>query len=168
MPAPDTTPGTASDVTSRSAGCITELLDVLWEHARNSTSHATTPLSTSQLRLLYAVDRDDGIRMRRACTVLASSPSNVSRLCDRLQAMGFLERHPCPGSKREITLKLTAAGKTHLQEIREKRDAMLHRAIENLDPAERNALGEGLTALAAQLRFPAGRDPDNPRTRQAA
>ncbi|MFC5902695.1 MarR family winged helix-turn-helix transcriptional regulator [Streptomyces zhihengii] len=167
MPAPDTAPSTTGDETSQSAGFITELLDVLWEHARNSASHATAPMSTSQLRLLYVIDRDDGIRMRKACTLLASSPSNVSRLCDRLQAMGFLERRPCPGSRREITLQLTDAGKTHLRGIREKRDTMLHRAIGNLSPTERRALGEGLAALAVQLDFP-GEDLSRPRTRQAA
>ncbi|MFJ3582829.1 MarR family winged helix-turn-helix transcriptional regulator [Streptomyces sp. NPDC090127] len=151
MPAPEAAPSrTCSDATQAASG-IAELLDVLWEHSKASTGQATAPTSASQLRLMYVVDGQDGIRMRAVCHRLAASPPNVSRMCDRLQALGFLERLPCPGNGREVTLRLSPAGKRHLQRIREKREAMLHHAIHTMPTGERRALTRGLTALAKNL-----------------
>lgn len=151
MTAPDAAPSAIVHEATQSASSITELLDVMWEHARNSTAGATVPGSASQLRLMYVVDREDGIRMRTLCHQLASAPPTVTRMCDRLQAIGFLERMPSPDSGREIALRLTAAGKRHLQRIREQRDSMLHEAINNMPSTERRALAKGLAGLTAQL-----------------
>lgn len=149
MSAPDFASGRFSREASRSAGSVVELLDVLWEQAREST--VTTPASPSQLRLMYVVDRHEGIRMRTLCKRLAIAPPSASRLCDRLQAVGFLERLPCPDSGREITLRLTTAGRTHLRRVREQREDMLHRAIDAMPHADRRALARGLAGLHSQL-----------------
>ncbi len=132
MSAPDAAPSRIWQEATYSASSIVELLDVMWEHARNATKGVTAPGSTSQLRLMYVVDREDGIRMRTVCQRLASAAPTVTRMCDRLQAIGFLERLPSPDNGREITLQLTAACKEHLQRIREHRDAMLHQAVDNM------------------------------------
>ncbi|MEU5952213.1 MarR family transcriptional regulator [Streptomyces sp. NPDC047525] len=149
MPVPESTARTFSDAATRSASGIVELLDVMWEHARGSATIA--PASTSQLRLMYVVDRAEGIRMRTLCKRLATTPPSVTRMCDRLQAIGFLERLPCPGSGREVTLRLTADGQNHLLRIREQRENTLHHAINALPQAERRALAKGLAGLHAQL-----------------
>ncbi|MEE1814437.1 MarR family transcriptional regulator [Streptomyces sp. SP18ES09] len=151
MPAPEATPGAICFQATQSASHITELLDVLWERSKDATTQATAPASPSQLRLMYVIDRQDGIRMRTVCHLLASSPPNVSRMCDRLQAIGFLQRLPCPESGREVNLRLTPAGKRHLRRIREQRETMLHHAIHHMPAAERLALAHGLTELAVQL-----------------
>ncbi|MEU6125836.1 MarR family transcriptional regulator [Streptomyces sp. NPDC047123] len=151
MPAPDADASVTCVQATESASNIAELLDVMWENARDATAHATAPASTSQLRLMYVVDRQDGIRMRTVGTVLASSPPNVTRMCDRLQAIGFLERVPCPESGREVGLRLTPAGKQHLQQIREQRKTMLHQAISAMPAPERHALAKGLAGLHTQL-----------------
>ncbi|BAG23651.1 MULTISPECIES: MarR family winged helix-turn-helix transcriptional regulator [Streptomyces] len=164
MTAPDAAAGGIRREATESASFIVELLDVMWDHAKNSTAGMTAPGSTSQLRLMYVVDREDGIRMRTVCERLASAPPTVTRMCDRLQALGFLERLPSPESGREITLRLTPTGRRHLQRIREQRDTMLHQAIDDMAPTERRALALGLAGLHSQLdsvhgkrRHPPGR-----------
>ncbi|MFI5898800.1 MarR family transcriptional regulator [Streptomyces cyaneofuscatus] len=137
--------------TATAAGGLTELLDVLWESARNSTARVAAPGSTSQLRLMYLMDREGGIRMRTVCHLLAASPPSVSRMCDRLQAIGFIERTPCPDSGREVVLRLTAEGERHLHRIRERRDGLLHEAIAGMRPTERRALARGLAGLTSRL-----------------
>lgn len=130
---------------------ITELLDVMWERARESDPATAAPASASQLRLMYVVDGEEGIRMRTVGRRLGAAPPSVSRLCDRLQAAGFLERLPCPGSRREVTLRLTLTGKAHLQRVREQREDILHRAVQGMPQADRSALARGLAALHVQL-----------------
>ncbi|MFF3485791.1 MarR family winged helix-turn-helix transcriptional regulator [Streptomyces sp. NPDC002701] len=159
MPPPDPASHDFSHEAARTAGGITELLDVMWERARQATATATSPASLSQLRLMYLVDRADraeGLRMRTVCEQLGAAPPSVSRLCDRLQAIGFLERLPCPDSGREVVLRLTTAGRTHLQRIREQRETMLHHAIDAMPLTERRALAKGLAGLHAQLTTSTG------------
>ncbi|MEU6956174.1 MarR family transcriptional regulator [Streptomyces sp. NPDC045714] len=165
MTAPDAAVGRIRHEATRSASSITELLDVMWEHARHTT---TAPSSTSQLRLMYVVDREDGIRMRTVCQRLASAPPTVTRMCDRLQAIGFLERMASPDNGREITLQLTPSGKAHLQRIRDQRDTMLHQAINSMTPAERSALATGLAGLRTQLNAAHGEEHHRPDTHSAA
>jgi len=166
--ATDAVVGGSRHEATHSASSITELLDVMWEHARHSTTHTTAPSSTSQLRLMYVVDREDGIRMRTVCQLLASAPPTVTRMCDRLQAIGFLERVACPDNGREIALQLTPTGKEHLQRIREQRDTMLHQAINNMSPEERRALASGLAGLEAQLDAAHGEEHHRPGSHSAA
>ncbi|MFJ1959077.1 MarR family winged helix-turn-helix transcriptional regulator [Streptomyces microflavus] len=156
MTAPDAAPSISWQEATLSASSVVELLDVMWDHARNATKGMTAPGSTSQLRLMYVVDREDGIRMRTVCHRLASAAPTVTRMCDRLQAIGFLERLPSPDNGREITLRLTLTGKEHLQRIREQRDTMLHQAIDSMPAAERSALALGLAGLQKQLHLDHG------------
>ncbi|MGW2964914.1 MarR family winged helix-turn-helix transcriptional regulator [Streptomyces sp. NPDC001220] len=168
MPASEATPSRICSEATQSASSIAELLEVLWTRSKDATAQATAPASPSQLRLMYVVDRQDGIRMRAVCKLLDSSPPSVSRMCDRLQALGFLERLPCPASGREVTLWLSPAGKRHLQRIREQREAMLHQAIHNMPASERRALARGLTQLAVQLTATDGKEHSRPGAHSAA
>ncbi|WP_328863037.1 MarR family winged helix-turn-helix transcriptional regulator [Streptomyces sp. NBC_00306] len=163
MPAPDAAPNSICHEAAQAASSIAELLDVISERTKDTIA----PASPAQLRLMYVVDRDDGIRMRAMCKIVASAPPNVSRMCDRLQAIGFLERLPCPDNRREITLRLTTAGKRHLQRLRQQRESMLHQAINSMPSTERRALAKGLAGLRTQLTA-AGEEHDRPRAHSAA
>lgn len=128
---------------------VIELLEVLWEHGRDAVSPA--PASTSQLRVLYTLDREEGINQRSLGEVLGAAPSSVSRLCDRLQALGFVERLPSPVSRRELELWLTPQGQAYLRDLRARREEALHASIAAMPTATRNALVEGLTGFRHAL-----------------
>ncbi|MFD9587589.1 MarR family winged helix-turn-helix transcriptional regulator [Streptomyces sp. NPDC059980] len=134
---------------ARQAGRTAELLDLLWERDRNA---APPPyISVSQLRVLYLVDREDGIRMRALARLLTASPPSVSRLVDRLQTLGFVERQPCHDSRREVMLRVTSTGRDHLTHIRERRDQVLLHALNTMPDHQRAALAEGLAGLQQAL-----------------
>ncbi|MEU9802896.1 MarR family transcriptional regulator [Streptomyces sp. NPDC051000] len=160
MPVPATDPHGTGHEEARSVGDIVELLDVIWENARQNT--AAAPASTSQLRLMYLVDRRPGIRMRALADFLGAAAPSVTRLCDRLEAIDFLERHPCPDSGREITLRLTPAGRTHLARIRENREQTLAQALESMTTDNRRALATGLAALKLGITAAAFPQQKNP------
>ncbi|MEU3062660.1 MarR family winged helix-turn-helix transcriptional regulator [Streptomyces subrutilus] len=145
MPVPAPGPRSTDHDAARSVSDIVELLDVVWERARQTTTAA--PASASQLRLMYLVDGRPGIRMRALAHLLDAAAPSVTRLCDRLEAIGFLERHPCPDSGRELTLKLTPAGEAHLARIRESREQTLSHALGTMTADHRRALVTGLAAL---------------------
>ncbi|MGP4000163.1 MarR family winged helix-turn-helix transcriptional regulator [Streptomyces sp. 8N706] len=134
---------------AHAAGEVIELLEVLWERGRDAASAG--PVSSSQLRVLYILDRDEGINLRTLGEVLGSAPSSVSRLCDRLQALGFVERSPSPVSRRELELWLTGRGKAYLRDLRTRREDALLTAIADMSPGARKALVEGLAGFRTAI-----------------
>ncbi|MEV0523458.1 MarR family transcriptional regulator [Streptomyces sp. NPDC050439] len=119
-----------------------ELLEVMWEQGREAVP--TGPVSPSQLRVLYALDREEGINLRMLSEALGSAPPSVSRLCDRLQATGLIERTPSPVSRRELELRLTGHGRAYLTDLRKRRESILMATIEAMPAKARRALLEGL------------------------
>ncbi|MBO8196848.1 MarR family winged helix-turn-helix transcriptional regulator [Streptomyces smyrnaeus] len=138
----------ARDATQR-AGEVIELLEVLWERGRNAAS--TAPVSPSQLRVMYCVDRDEGMNLRALGEALGSAPSSVSRLCDRLEAIGFVERLPSPTSRRELELRLTRRGRAYLRDMREQREEALLDILTAMPSREREALLKGLKGFVAAV-----------------
>lgn len=124
---------------------LVELLDAVWENARQSIGRA--PIPTAQLRLMNLVDRQPGIRMRALSQLLGAAAPSVTRLCDRLETAGFLARRPSPHSGRELTLHLTAAGTSHLAQMRRHRSQRLARVLDTMSTEQRSALATGLMAL---------------------
>ncbi|MFI8324098.1 MarR family winged helix-turn-helix transcriptional regulator [Streptomyces sp. NPDC085529] len=131
--------------TAESARELIELLEVLWERGRDMVS--STPVSASQLRVLYSLDREEGISLRTLGELLGSAPPSVSRMCDRLEALGFVQRLPSPVSRRQLELHLTVHGKAYLRDLRVQREEALLAVIADMSPASRKALLRGLAGF---------------------
>ncbi|MFI6026777.1 MarR family winged helix-turn-helix transcriptional regulator [Amycolatopsis magusensis] len=147
------------DQAARLAAEIAELLDVLWEHSREVT---TAPLSASQLRAMFALERAEGANLRTLVAMLGSTPPSVSRLYDRLEAVGLVERGASAASRREVELRLSPRGREYLRDLRGRRVAVLREVVDQLSPAARSALVDGLTEFhaAARGRAPHGTPAD--------
>ncbi|MBY8878221.1 MarR family winged helix-turn-helix transcriptional regulator [Actinacidiphila acidipaludis] len=150
--APTALHGHTSDDVSAIGGVL-EHLEVAWERARGAFS--TAPLSAAQTRVLYVIEREPGINPTALGRSLSAAAPSVTRLCDRLQAAGFLRRAAGAQDRREVELELTAAGAAHLRTIRERREQALRRAMERMTPEARQALVTGLEALNAAVGDPA-------------
>ncbi|MGW4650820.1 MarR family winged helix-turn-helix transcriptional regulator [Kitasatospora sp. NPDC004289] len=144
-------PGPVDAATTLSS--VAELLEVLWGGGRDL---AATPVSVSQLRVLYVLAESDGINLRTLTETLASRPSSVSRLCDRLEAVGLLQRGASPVSRRELELRLTPAGRSFVADLRAAREASLGEILAVMSPSDRRALLTGLTAFRAASAAAAG------------
>ncbi|MFK8907856.1 MarR family winged helix-turn-helix transcriptional regulator [Streptomyces sp. YS-3] len=128
---------------------VMEDVALLWERE----AHAGSPVlvSPSQLRVLYALERSAGSNLRDLSHTLGSASSALSRLCARLEAMGFVERLPSPRSRREIRLRLTPHATAHLKDLRDRREDALTDVLDAIAPAPRTALTEGVEALRLAL-----------------
>ncbi|WP_225850362.1 MarR family winged helix-turn-helix transcriptional regulator [Streptomyces sp. HPF1205] len=136
-------------------GQVLELLEVAWERARGALG--TAPLSAAQTRVLYVVEREPGINLTALGRSLSAAAPSVTRLCDRLQAAGFLRRIPCAQDRREVRLEVTEAGAAHLSALRHRREQALREAMERMRPEARQALVAGLSALNEAVGDPADR-----------
>ncbi|MCX4776156.1 MarR family winged helix-turn-helix transcriptional regulator [Streptomyces sp. NBC_01264] len=159
MSVPAFGPSSSAPDAARSVSDIAELLDVVYESARQAVP--TSPVSTTQLRLMFLLDRRPGIRMSALAQLLGAGAPSVTRLCDRLEATGFLRRHPSPGDGRELTPRLTPAGERHLAQIREKRQQTLAQALDTMSADARHALTTGLAALQEGITSTTGSPQQN-------
>ncbi|WP_371483698.1 MarR family winged helix-turn-helix transcriptional regulator [Kitasatospora sp. NBC_00315] len=130
--------------TAGAASSVVELLEVLWGGGREVS---TAPVSVSQLRVLYVLEKNEGINLRDLTETLDSRPPAVSRLCDRLEAVGFLRRSASSASRRELELRLTSAGREFLTDLRARREQDLQEVLSAMPPAARRALTTGLRAF---------------------
>ncbi|MEU3554408.1 MarR family winged helix-turn-helix transcriptional regulator [Streptomyces fragilis] len=131
------------DEVARVTTTAAELLEVVWGRA------STAPTSASQLRVLHILEHHDGVKLRTLAEYLASTPPSTSRLCDRLQAAGFVERVASPEDRREVRLHLSSRGRVFLAELRARRERELRTVLADMPAAKRIALLEGLEAFCA-------------------
>ncbi|MCQ9182351.1 MarR family transcriptional regulator [Streptomyces sp. IBSBF 2953] len=131
------------------ASTAAELLEVLWGRA------TTAPVSASQLRVLLVLEHREGVSLRTLTEALASTPPSTSRLCDRLQAAGFVERVVSPADRREVRLHISNQGHAFLTDLRTRRESALQAVLDQMPAARRTALLRGLEAFcdaaAAQI-----------------
>ena len=132
-------PDEVARVTSEAA----ELLEVVWGRA------STAPVSASQLRVLFILEHNDGINLRMLADALGSTPPSTSRLCDRLEAVGFVERHASAASRRELCLRLSRRGRSYLVDLRARRERALRSVLEQRPAANRPAVVDGVEAFCA-------------------
>lgn len=131
---------------ARTVSSVVELLEVLWGRGRDLPA---APVSPSQLRVMLVLEHNDGINLRTLTEALGSRPSSVSRLCDRLEAVGFIERAPSASSRRELQLRLNSHGRSFLRDLRARREQELGAVLARMPAARRTALVEGLESFRA-------------------
>jgi DNA-binding MarR family transcriptional regulator len=83
--------------------------------------------------------------------------SSATRLCDRLIAKGLIERANTPANRREVTVALSAKGRTLVRSVAARRSRELRRIVERLDVASQRALIDAFQTFAEA----AGEVPDD-------
>lgn len=130
---------------ANTANRVADLLEVLW--GRGQEMAPPGPLPPSQLRALKVIEEQRSVNQRMLGDVLGTGPSAVSRLCDRLEAAGLLERVPSATSRREVELTLSAQGTKVLEELRLSRMRELETVLQTMTAADLGILSEGLEKL---------------------
>lgn len=121
-------------------------LIAVWAHSRHSAASA---ISSIQLQALLTIESHEHVNLAKLGEALDAQPSSASRLCDRLEATGWVRRSVADDDRREITIRLTASGKALLEELRGRRRDDLAKVIDEMPPAARTALLRGLRAFTS-------------------
>ncbi|WP_432135274.1 MULTISPECIES: MarR family winged helix-turn-helix transcriptional regulator [unclassified Streptomyces] len=108
---------------------------------------STLRLSQHQLRALRTLQSAPGLNLTGLAEELDIGLPTASRLCDRLQAAGLLERSLHPEKRREVRLALTAQGQRTLGDVAARREQALAAVLADMSAAQRAALSEGLVAF---------------------
>jgi DNA-binding MarR family transcriptional regulator len=108
--------------------------------------------SATTLDLLTRLELAPGRRLRAVelCRQLQKSPSHISRLLDRAEEEGLVERRPDPADRRASQVVLTRAGRRVADDFAPRLEAVIDRVINTtLTPAEVDTLVELLGRVEA-------------------
>ncbi|MGW4560940.1 MarR family winged helix-turn-helix transcriptional regulator [Streptomyces sp. NPDC004561] len=133
-----------ASLASTVAGAVDSLVD-LWSVAAQG---ASLRLSPHQLRALRILESEPGLNLTGLASGMDIGLPTASRLCDRLEAAGLLERVLHPQKRREVQLHLTGHGRQVLGEVASRRSQALAAVLAAMKPAERAALSRGLRGFA--------------------
>ncbi len=150
-------PGGSREVSGPLVAAIEEAASFLAAIWNRET--AELPTSAAQLHVMLIVERNRDINLSGLAVQLGALVSSASRLCDRLEAAGFLHR-VTGTSRRAVMLRLSPEGRDLLDRLRRQRREDLSRVLARMPPAARTALATGL----AQFRTAAGKSSLTART----
>lgn len=120
-------------------------LVLLWDRAEDWSTPRIPPL---QVRVLTVLDRQGSMNLTQLSRAVGAIPSSATRLCDRLEAAGLVERQTSAGSRREITLRLSNEGRRRLDAFDQIRSDDFETVLNRMNGPARRALLKGLAAFS--------------------
>ncbi|GAA3708596.1 MarR family winged helix-turn-helix transcriptional regulator [Gordonia hankookensis] len=115
--------------------------------ALRSVAATTGDVSLAQFRMLWTLAVIGPSSSAQVANALGVGASSVTRLADRLQHSGYLERGSEPTNRRVVTLDLTTAGHELVKRVLQWRKDELTRILSLLGPDVRAGLVDGLHAM---------------------
>ncbi|MFJ3231250.1 MarR family winged helix-turn-helix transcriptional regulator [Streptomyces sp. NPDC086787] len=126
-----------------------ERLANLWSLA---AQEATVQLSPHQLRALRTLETAPEVNLTGLAARMDIGLPTASRLCDRLEAAGLLQRALHPRDRREVQLRLTGQGRLVMGDVARRRAQALAEALAAMEPGERSALIRGMKGFLSSQR----------------
>lgn len=108
-------------------------------------------LSSAQWRLLVHLVREGSASQARIAELLEIEAISVSRLVDRMQQAGWVERGSDPADRRVRLLKPSEKAIGAFAEVKAVAGEIYDQALEGLSAEEREILIRGLALVAANL-----------------
>jgi MarR family transcriptional regulator for hemolysin len=108
-------------------------------------------LSSSQWRLLVRVFKEEGVAQARLAELLEVEPISVSRLIDRMETGGWIERRPDPTDRRVRCIYLTDQSREIFTEMRGVAAGVFEGALTGLDDEQRRATFSALETIISNL-----------------
>lgn len=98
--------------------------------------YALTPVKFNTLMLLRHLGGGDGISQNEICRHLIVSPSNITRLIDRLADDGYAERTVSETDRRVKLVKITPKGREILDQLFHGYGEMIQQSVYHLERKE--------------------------------
>lgn len=108
-------------------------------------------LSSAQWRLLVRVAKEDGVAQARLAELLEIEPISVSRLVDRMEEGGWIERRPDAADRRVRMIFLTPKASEAYAVIKSIAGEVYEESLVGVKPEDRRVLIEGLEAMVRNL-----------------
>ena len=116
-------------------------------------------LSSSQWRLLANVVREGEATQARLAELLEIEPISVSRLVDRMEQAGWVERRADRADRRVRLVAPTARARDAYSTLKGMASEIYREAMDGLDEAQRSALIAALATIVENLSRDTCREP---------
>lgn len=116
--------------------------------AVRSINAAPVEVTVPQHRLLVLLATGGHQTVGALAEQLGVDPSNASRLCDRLQRLGLIERERSESDRRAVDVTLTGAGRELLETVRAHRLREVKRILADVPETEFRAMVQALTTFS--------------------
>ena len=93
-------------------------------------------VTRAQWKVLFRLERQPGLRQIELADMLDIEPITLSRIVDRLEEGGLVERVADPADRRAWRLHVTARARPLVEKLRGVADAMIADAFAGIDPKE--------------------------------
>jgi DNA-binding MarR family transcriptional regulator len=125
------------------------LTDWLYNASQNRLYQACSAfgLTPTQFFALSAIEQLGEPKMSALAAHLGLTPGGATTLLDRLVGHGQVERLPAAHDRRCVVVRLSEAGRTALQAVRERRQEAARQTFFTMSPADRDHLLKGMKAL---------------------
>ncbi|MFJ5811986.1 MarR family transcriptional regulator [Streptomyces sp. NBC_01426] len=125
-----------------------------------SLAAAEDKVTLAQFRMLVVLATRGAAKLVVLAEALGVNPSTAMRMVDRLIVAGLADRRPNPENRRETMLSVTPGGLRLVEEVTARRRQEIAAIAARIDPSQRAALVEALTAFNAAGGEPTVRDGD--------
>ena len=93
-------------------------------------------VTRAQWKVLFRLERQPGLRQIERADMLDIEPITLSRIVDRLEEAGLVERAADPADRRAWRLHVTAKAQPLIAKLHEVADEMIAEAFAGLEPRE--------------------------------
>ena len=146
---PTAMPDTSYDPERSFAALVTDIARLLRRNFnRRVRDHG---LTQTQWQAIAYLRRWGDINQAALAELMEIQPISLARLVDRLEAAGWVERHPDPSDRRAVRLHLTDKAAPILEEMRAASAAFHDEALAGLNPAERERVLDLLSRVKVNL-----------------
>jgi MarR family transcriptional regulator for hemolysin len=109
-------------------------------------------VTRSQWAVLVKLHREEGLQQAKLAKLLDIQPITLTRLVDKLCAVGFVERRADESDRRANRLYLTPAARPMMTKLRALREEINQTALAHLTPDEADAFVAQLEQIKANVR----------------
>ena len=93
-------------------------------------------VTRAQWKVLFRLERQPGLRQIELADLLDIEPITLSRIVDRLEEGGLVERLADPADRRAWRLHITTKAKPLVEKLRAVADEMISEAFAGIDPKD--------------------------------
>lgn len=116
-------------------------------------------VTVPQLRVMMMIATRGAMNLAGVAEGLDVSPSNASRICDRLLKIGMVDRRDDPADRRNIALTLTVDGQALIDRVIHHRRNAIRGVLRQMPPNQRDLLAAVLEDFAAAAGEPQDEHP---------
>jgi DNA-binding MarR family transcriptional regulator len=116
---------------------------------RGQETQRQSSLSYARYAMLRILEDREEHLVGQIATAANMAPATATRLLDKLEAAGLVQRMRCTGDRRRVSVKITPAGLKACRDMTDDNVDVWQRVLAHVDVAEIDAIGASLRYLVA-------------------